>query len=263
MKEIISKDNSLLKYVSKLEREAKFRRQEGRFVAEGLRVCLEAVLSNAQVEYVFVSEDALLKHGEQLKPLLGLECEIYKLSGRAMSAICDTKTPQGVLCVLKTLDIDIDFDTMYNKYIYNRYILLENIQDPSNLGTILRTADALGVSGVIMTEDCCDIYSPKVCRGSMGALYRIPFSIITDAPSFIRKFKEHGCAYAAVVRDGDKLGSFNFSESSLIVIGNEGNGLTGETIAECDRQVTIPMSGNAESLNASIASAILMWEMMK
>ncbi|MGN0452705.1 MAG: TrmH family RNA methyltransferase [Ruminococcus sp.] len=258
MKEITSKDNSSIKYISKLQSSAKFRREEGKFVAEGLRVSLEAVKSSACVDTVLLSEEAISKHYDELLPLLSLGCDVYKVSQKAMSAVCETKTPQGVVCVVKALDNHICSDTINNKYV-----LLENIQDPSNLGTILRTADALGVSGVIMTDDCCDVYSPKVCRGAMGALFRVPFEIVRSAPEFIKNFRHTGKAYAAVVRDAKALSDISFSGNVLIAIGNEGNGLTEATVSACSERVTIPMNGNAESLNAAIAGGILMWEMMK
>lgn len=258
MKEILSKDNKLIKYISKLQSNSKFRREEGCFVAEGLRVCVEAALSNAKVLSVLVTETALNKHQAELKLLLECADEVYLTSDKAMSAACETKSPQGVICVIKTLDNIIDLDTINNKYI-----LLENVQDPSNLGTILRTADALGVSGVIMTSDCCDIYSPKVCRGAMGALYRVPFTIVESASVFINEFNKNGKSFAAVVRNADSVTDADFSSNVLIAIGNEGNGLTEETINACTSKITIKMCNNAESLNAGIAAAILMWEMIK
>ncbi len=258
MKEISSKDNKLIKYISKLQSSSKFRREEKRFIAEGLRVCAEAVLSGADVVSVLVTENALCKHSEALKPLLDSCDDVYLTSEKAMQAACDTQTPQGVVCVIKTLDNNIDLDTINNKYI-----LAENVQDPSNLGTILRTADALGLSGVIMTRDCCDIYSPKVCRGAMGALYRVPFLIIDNAPDFIRDFNKTGTSFAAVVRNAQPVTKCSFEGKCLIAIGNEGNGLTDATADACTVRTTIPMSSNAESLNAAIAAGILMWEMIK
>lgn len=258
MKEISSKDNKLIKYISKLQSSSKFRREEKRFIAEGLRVCAEAVLSGADIVSVLVTENALSKHSEALKPLLDSCDDVYLTSEKAMQAACDTQTPQGVVCVIKTLDNNIDLDTINNKYI-----LAENVQDPSNLGTILRTADALGLSGVIMTRDCCDIYSPKVCRGAMGALYRVPFLIIDNAPEFIRDFNKTGTSFAAVVRNAQPVTKCSFEGKCLIAIGNEGNGLTDSTAEACSFRVTIPMSSNAESLNAAIAAGILMWEMIK
>ncbi len=258
MKEITSKDNKLIKYIAKLQTSAKFRREEGRFVAEGLRVCVEAALSGAKVESLLVTESALNKHEAELSQLLSCAKDVYLASDKAIAAACETKTPQGVICVIKTLDNNIDLDTINNKYI-----LLENVQDPSNLGTVLRTADALGISGVIMTKDCCDVYSPKVCRGAMGALYRVPFAIVDNAPEFIRKFNKNGMSFAAVVRNAEDVAKVDFCGTVLVAIGNEGNGLTEETINVCSERITIKMCNNAESLNASIAAGILMWEMIK
>ncbi len=258
MREISSKDNKIIKYTAKLQSSAKFRREEGCFVSEGLRVCLEAVSSGASIEYVLVTREAIDKYKDTLSPLLECGCEVYVTDKKVMSVACDTQTPQGVVCVLKTLDNNIDFDTINNKYVF-----LENIQDPSNLGTILRTADALGICGVIMTKDCCDIYSPKVCRGAMGALFRVPFMTVDDAVRFISDFNETGTSYAAVVREAESLCDCSFDGKTLIAIGNEGNGLTPETACACHKRVTIPMNGVAESLNAAIAAGILMWEMIK
>ena len=181
MKEITSKDNKIIKYIAKLQSSAKFRREEQRFVAEGLRVCVEAALSNAPIETLLLTESALNKHRAELRPILESDAEVYLTSEKAIAAACDTKSPQGVVCVIKTLDNNIDLDTINNKYI-----LLENVQDPSNLGTVLRTADALGISGVIMTADCCDVYSPKVCRGAMGALFRVPFLLLKVLRSLLK-----------------------------------------------------------------------------
>lgn len=258
MKEITSKDNKLIKYIAKLQTSAKFRREEKRFVAEGLRVCVEAALSGADVESLLVTEYALNKHKDDLKPLMNCAKETYLTSDKAMCAACDTQTPQGVICIIKTLDNNIDLDTINNKYI-----LAENVQDPSNLGTILRTADALGLSGVIMTKDCCDVYSPKVCRGAMGALYRVPFMFVDNAPDFIAEFNKTGVSYAAVVRNADLVTACDFEGNCLIAIGNEGNGLTDACVAACRKRITIPMNSHAESLNAAIAAGILMWEMIK
>ncbi len=258
MREITSKDNGLIKYVIKLQSSSKFRKEEKKFISEGLRVSLEALNGGVEVEAVFLTNEALNKSEIDLKPLLDCGADICVLPQKLMNSISETKTPQGILCLLKTLDNSIVFDTINNKFIF-----LENIQDPSNMGTILRTADALGVDGVIMTEDCCDIYSPKVCRGAMGALFRVPFMTVKDSVCFINEFNKIGHTYAAVVRDGVPLGSFEFKESSLVVIGNEGNGLKEKTVKACKEKITIPMAGVAESLNAAIATGILTWEMMK
>ncbi len=258
MNVISSKDNKLIKYIKKLQQSSKFRREEKRFVSEGLRVCLEAATSGAEIKYLLVTENALNKHGDALKTLIDSASEVYLTGEKAMESACDTQTPQGVICVVKTLDNNIDSDTINNKYI-----MVENVQDPSNLGTILRTADALGINGVIITRDSCDVYSPKVCRGAMGALFRVPMIFIDNPSDFIEKFNQTGTSYAAVVRDAVPVTDIKFEGNSLIVIGNEGNGITDATASVCTHRITIPMSNNAESLNASIAAGILMWEMIK
>ncbi len=258
MREITGKDNKLIKYIAKLQSSSKLRREDRRFVSEGLRVSLEALNGGVEIEAVLLTNEALEKSREALNPLMNSAKEVYLVSQKLMSSLSETKTPQGVLCLLKTLDNNIVFDTINDKYIF-----LENIQDPSNMGTILRTADALGVSGVIMTDDCCDVYSPKVVRGAMGALFRVPFMSVKSSTEFIEEFNKKGTTYAAVVRDGEALGSFSFEDNSLVVVGNEGNGLKPETVALCKKKITIPMQGVAESLNAAIATGILVWEMMK
>ena len=119
------------------------------------------------------------------------------------------------------------------------------------------------LSGVILSADCCDIYNPKVVRGSMGAVFRVPFHICEGIPAFLSQYNGL-CSYAAVVdRDAEKISEISFREPCVTVIGNEGNGLTKETIAACDHRVTIPMKGKAESLNASAAATVIIWEMLR
>ena len=131
------------------------------------------------------------------------------------------------------------------------------------MGTILRTAEAVGIDGIVLSDDCCDIYSPKVVRGSMGAVFRIPFTVVSSIKDFISAHKDI-TSYASVVSgDAEKITDVKFSDSSLLVIGNEGNGVKASTIEACDKKITIPMNGRAESLNASAAAAILIWEMVK
>ena len=165
-----------------------------------------------------------------------------------------------MLCVIKTLDKVTEFDTIKNG---GKFLALENIQDPNNLGTVLRSAEAFGVSGVIMSADCCDIYNPKVVRGSMGAVFRLPFIIAESIPGFLSDNSQL-TSYAAVVdSDAEKITEISFDENSVTVIGNEGNGLKMETVIACDHKITIPMRGKAESLNASTAASIIIWEMIK
>ncbi len=260
MQTLTSKDNPAVKYAVKLRKSARFRREEGRFIAEGMRICLDAVKSGAELDTLFLSEDALKKYPEQCDVLISAADKTLAVSASLFAVLSDTQTPQGALCVIKTLDKSSHFDTIK---ISGKFLALENIQDPNNLGTVLRSAEALGVSGVILSDDCCDVYNPKVVRGSMGAVFRMPFLTVESIPAFLAS--NPGLhSYAAVVDPAAKpVTQVSFTEPCAAVIGNEGNGLRAETVAACTEAVTIPMRGKAESLNASAAATILIWEMIR
>jgi TrmH family RNA methyltransferase len=261
METITSKDNKKIKYIKKLLAFAAYRREEGRFIAEGLRLCGDALLSGADVDTAVFSEAFHNTNAQFVEKVSekGVECLCVRDS--IFSALSDTKTPQGVLFVIKTLDKTLDFDTMKK----NGHILaLECVQDPTNLGTILRSAEALGIDAVVLSRDCCDIYAPKVIRGSMGAVFRLPFMIADDLPAFVRGFNRRGRSYAAVLDRGSRtVQECDFSGLSLCALGNEGNGLSRELIDACSQKLFIPMAGGAESLNVSAAAAIIIWEMMR
>ena len=219
---LTSKDNANIKNTVKLKKSAKFRRQSGFFIAEGLRVCYDAMLSNTQIDTLFVTESAMEKFSEKYNELSDYANKTFVVSSALFSLMSDTETPQGFLCVIKTLDKTIQFDTIKNG---GKFLALDNVQDPNNLGTILRSAEAFGVDGIIMSNDCCDIYSPKVVRGSMGAVFRLPFMMCESIADFLNENKSIN-SYAAVVdSDAQKITDTVFSEPCVTVIGNEGNGL--------------------------------------
>lgn len=261
MELITSKDNKRIKTIKKLISSASFRREEHLFTAEGLRLCDDALKSGVDVDSAYFSEGFAQKHPDFVERTKSVIPSCFLLKNSIFSVLCDTKTPQGVLFVIKTLDKTPDFDKM-NKN--GKVVALDNVQDPTNLGTILRSAEAFGVDLVVLSRDCCDIYAPKVIRGSMGAVFRQPFLIADDLPAFIRSFNEIGTSYAAVLeRDSAPLSECGFSSATLCAVGNEGNGLSDPVIAACSRKVYIPMKGGAESLNVSAAASILIWEMIK
>ena len=141
------------------------------------------------------------------------------------------------------------------------FVLLEDIQDPGNLGTILRTGEGAGIDGVIMTKDTVDIYNPKTIRATMGSIYRVPFLYVESMETVIGKLKEKGIAvYAAHLNGENYYDSFDFTKGSAFLIGNEGNGLKKETADLADSYLKIPMEGKVESLNAAIATSLLMYE---
>lgn len=255
-----SKDNPLIKDTVKLKKSAKHRRKTGTFIAEGLRVCMDAMYSKADVQTLFVTEAAADKNEAEFL-LLRDYCEkVCMVTPEIFAYISDTQTPQGFLCIVKTLDKSCQFDTIKGN---GKMIALDNMQDPNNLGTVLRSAEAFGVSGVILSSDCCDIYNPKVVRGSMGAVFRLPFCICDTVAEFLNE-NPGITSYAAVVEPtAGSVTDFDFNPPCVAVIGNEGNGLKPQTVDACSHKLTIPMKGKAESLNASAAAAILIWEMTK
>lgn len=258
---IKSKDNAKIKYISKLVKDSKFRKSESLFIVEGIRLCDDALKSNVQIEMLLYSEEALKRYSSNIEKYILCANSSYCCSNAIFCGVSDTKTPQGVLFVVKTLDKSPLVDKINDNGIF---LALESIQDPTNMGTILRSAEAFGVDGIILSNDCCDVYSPKVVRGSMGAIFRTNLFIADDFQSFITKFNENGESYACVLSDDSlKLSDVNFSKPCLAVIGNEGNGLSPDVIDVCSDKLFIPMRGKAESLNASVAASIVLWEMSK
>lgn len=263
--DILSKDNAKIKYVKKLISNGNFRKKEKYFIVEGVRLCYDAFLSKVLINEVFYTETAIAKFSDKLKCIIDSSKNAYKVSEEILKSISDTKTPQGIVCVCEKLDKHFSLNTIMNM---GKFIVLENIQDPGNLGTILRTAEALGINFVVMSSDCCDIYNAKVLRGSMGAVFRVNV-IFSDKISDVIRFLQRNNnvkIYAAVPDKSAELITeihFNKEDAVGIAVGNEGNGLSTEVINFCDAKVTIPMLGRAESLNASMAAGILMWEMMR
>lgn len=255
-KAISSKDNSLIKLVSSLQTSAKVRRENGSFVLEGLRICDDASQNGIRFDKLIVSQNALEKFKKEIEIFSKNSAEHYVLPDNLFKKISDTSTPQGIIAVAKILENNKEIDKN------GRYIALENLSDPSNLGAISRTAEALGVTGIIISDNSCDPYSPKVLRASMGTLLRMPLIIFKD---FANEIKNCGLKSYSCVVDSDALdiNSVNFCDGSVVIIGNEANGISDETKKASDEKITIKMSGKAESLNAAIAASIAMWEMMK
>lgn len=266
MEKITSKNNEKIKAAAKLASSPDERRRQGLFIIEGARLCEDAFLSGLSIERVFVTSKALEKYADELSFLEGLDAEIFEISQELASKISDAATAQGVFCVLKTLDKNTNIDRMKHSECAGevKYIALDNIQDPSNLGAICRTAEALGIDGVIVCGGC-DIYNPKALRASMGAFFRLSLFVVDNLMDFLGLCKERGIASYATLPHAEAalLSQVDFSKSSVCVIGNEAVGISPEVIAACSNKVTIPMAGGAESLNAAAAAAIIIWEMVR
>ena len=259
---ISSRDKRKIKETAKLISSTKYRRETGLFVIEGLRLCCDAAGCGVEIDTLFITDDAFERYGDKMTELISTAKEIFSVTEEVFSKISDTSSPQGVLAVCKTPDIELNVDKITSN---GRYVVCENVSDPSNLGAISRTAEALGVNGMIIVGNGCDPFGPKAQRASMGSLLRLPlykFREIKAAYEFL-----HNCSitvYASVVdREAKKVTDVSFGDGSAVVIGNEGNGLTDEAKQICDEQITIPITGRAESFNAAAAAAILLWELIK
>ncbi len=231
------------------------------FFLEGLRLCCDAAENGIKPESVFVTESALEKHSDELGVLLAAGKENFIITDEISDKLSDTKSSQGIFCVCKTLDKFSNIDKINNNGIY---IAVENIQTPDNLGAVARTAEALGLDGMIVSGGC-DIYNPKALRAAMGSLLRLPVFSVADLPSFLEDCNRSGMNTYAAVPDSSAVPVTEMDRTKGIIcaVGNEGNGLTEKTISLCKSKITIPMKGRAESLNASAAACMIMWEMVR
>jgi len=261
MLQIVSRKNEIVKDYIKLTDSSAYRKERSLFTAEGARLCFDAAQSEASIVSVFYTLKAKEKYSKYLEKVIEKAENVYEISQSVADVMSDVKSSQGIFCVCRqkeTYDMKL---LKQNK----KYIAGETIQDPSNLGAFFRTSEALGIDGIILSGDCCDIYSPKVLRASMGAVFRMPVFIFEDFSSQMKELSENGFeTFAAVVsQNAKKITACDFSKGAVAVIGNEGNGLSKEAIDACKYEITIPMNGRAESLNASAAAMIIMWEMSR
>jgi TrmH family RNA methyltransferase len=261
MSEVItSRDNPGVKRLAALLGGKKERSETGLFVAEGLRLSLDALRSGAKIRALYLTERAEERYPECARLRNAAE-KMFWLSEGLAERISDVSSCQGIFMVTEQLDNRVSAVTMKNG---GHYLLLEGIRDPGNLGAILRTADALGVDGVLL-GDCCDLYAPKVVRGSMGGLFRLPIAVWPELSAAVDALKAVGVpVYAAALADHAlEAGQVGFSGGGAILIGNEARGLSPELIKACTASLIIPMAEGANSLNAAVAAAILLWEMRR
>ena len=246
---ITSINNQNIKNIKKLLFSSRYRYKENKFIIEGARICCDAYKNGVEILEIFCTYEAIEKYNVYLKEILEKH-NSFIISKEVMHYISDTESPQGVFCICRMQKRNINFNSIGDKVV-----ILENIQDPSNLGAIVRTAEALGLNDIIMSSDCCDIYNPKVLRGSMGSIFRINHIISNDFNILFFNLKDIGFKIFASVPDDSviNISKVDFSGKIAVCIGNEGNGLKKETISLCSKKITIPMRGKSESLNASSA----------
>ena len=262
MNMITSNDNLLVKEVKRLK-DRKRRESEDVYFIEGSRFVQEALNENVYIERVIFSEQFLNKEeGKEMhRKILEKHFQINYVSDKVFKTLTDTKSPQGILAIIKNIKYEIN-DLI--KYENNFILFLDSIQDPGNMGTIIRTADASGVTLIILSKGCVDVHNPKVLRSTMGSIFRIPICIIEDRTYAIEHLKGRGIKIYASHIDG-KLDLFNANlrGNIALVIGNEANGVCDEIVNRADMCVKIPMVGKVESLNVAVAAGLLMYEVLR
>jgi TrmH family RNA methyltransferase len=254
---ITGSNSEKLKWIRRLNAKAKARREEAAFVLEGRKLFQEtpAALRRA----VFISESFAGQNPEFESAVRNAPYEVEIVADRLFASVCDTKTPQGILTIASFPEWKKE--DLIPSEEPPLLMVLEAVQDPGNVGTILRTAEGAGVTGVVLLEGCADVFSPKVIRATMGSIFRVPFLAgigREELTAFLAK--EHIRSFAAHLNGREYYTEETYREGSAFFIGNEGNGLSNELTAAADALIRIPMAGEVESLNASIAAALLMYE---
>lgn len=258
---ISSKDNEKVKYTKSLLK-TKNRNKENKFIIEGYRILTLAMECNVDLDYVFINEDFEKKkeHLDFINILNNKNVKIYKTTNKIFDELIDTENTQGILAVVGFKNRDID-NNIKNSHKF--VLILDRIQDPGNMGTIIRTADAAGVDAIINLKGCVDIYNPKVIRSTMGSIFDMNIIHSTQEDA-LRVLKNNNFEIvSSFLNTENYYNEVNYKDKVALVIGNEANGVNDELIKESDTLVKIPIYGNAESLNAAISSAILMYEIKK
>lgn len=257
MELIKSKDNNVIKEVKKLK-EKKYRDLSKSFLAEGFRFVEEALKSDFEILYVFISENQQEKYEKSgFENLIKSSTKVYKLTDALFNLICSTETPQGIAAVVKYKNHSVTSTDGF-------YVLVDKVQDPGNIGTIIRTANAAGALGVIVTKGTVDVYNNKTLRATMGSIFKIPIIFEDENFKILNSLKKDG--FKIITSSLDT--KYNFYDVDLkgkviIAVGNEGNGISKEIFELGDISVKIPMPGDAESLNVGVAASIMMFEAVR
>ena len=251
-----------LKEIKTLQRDPKARLKLGLFIVEGIKMFRETPPD--LIEQICLSESFEKEHGREVIARIGREraaaiSEIIPDS--RMEKLSDTRSPQGVLLVVRQMKWEME--AVLNKEA-PLILLLEDVQDPGNVGTILRTADAAGFDGVLLSPDCADVFSPKVLRATMGSIFRVGLAFPRDLPARLAELKSEGFSVLSSQLDGTPFyDRENVGPKLVLIVGNEGNGVSEAVRRVATHHLRLPMRGGAESLNAAIAAGIMMYDLMR
>ena len=271
---VISRQNRRIVQLCKLA-DRKSREETGQFRFDGVKLMCEAIRRGVSLTGVFLRVSDADRVEERMRSLYGcgpeqLSCPVIPVEDSLFDKISLENAPEGVICTANHID------KRHKKYTINKdglpdlpdgpVILMESVRDPVNVGAVIRSAAALGVSCLILSQDCADLYHPRTLRAAMGPLFSMPILRVDDLAGAVRILRERGRVVSAAALDDSavRLGAADMAgKYAAAVIGNEGHGLSDAVIAACDRTVYIPMEADTESLNAGAAAALLMWEMKK
>ena len=269
---LTSRQNATIKWVTSLH-DKKGRRSSRAFIAEGEKLTFEASVAGLPITHVFVSDKKYEALSERISVAfssdLYADTEIIIVTEEVFEKISTEKAPQGIISVIKHLDFFKELDIIYKEDFFlkdgERAIALCSVRDPGNIGSVIRSAVAFGAEHIVLSADSADVYNSKTVRSAMGSLFKVKVTIVRDFASFISAAQANGRkVYAAELSDNAvALNDVEALSTDVFVIGNEGHGIPTEISAACDKSVYIPISTNIESLNASVAAAIFMWEQGK
>jgi len=258
MQVITSKDNEIIKSIKKLK-EKKYRDEENKFLVEGIKMVQEAIQENARISKIVICEDCINDGSieqELLYEIAKHNC-IY-VSKKVFETITDVTTPQGILAVIEKENGEDSIS-----YDEDIIVVLDGIQDPGNLGTILRTLDSVNLKQIILSEKTADPYNPKVVRSTMGAIYRVNMIRSKNIIDTLKNMKKHKYDVVATSLQTDKTIYDIDYKKKVIIIGNEANGVSNEVLELANKKVKIPMLGKTESLNAAVATGIILYEYVR
>ena len=258
MREITSKDNKIFRHALSLKTK-KYRDRYGEYLIEGPNLLKEALKEEIDVEAVFVRPEMTDEEAGIIEEGPELDRKTFILSNRLFDELKDTETSQGIVTVVRKRQ-----DPSPKGRPGGNYVVLDRLQDPGNIGTILRTADAAGFDLAVFMKGTADPFSPKVVRSATGSLFRLPMVFVEDAEELTELVHSAGKRLIATAMDAEKAYyDCDLEKDAAIIIGNEGNGISPELMMRADEKIMIPMAGNTESLNAAVAAGILMYERIR
>ncbi|MTI56466.1 TrmH family RNA methyltransferase [Geosporobacter ferrireducens] len=260
--EIFSAENAVIKHIKQLSRR-KYRDKHKEYMIEGVRILCDALENRQRIKYA-VFCDALYRAagGENLlKQLAEQGVKVYHTTEKLYGEIAETESPQGIMAILPRIEMCLE---QLPKKKNSFYVLLDRIQDPGNLGTIIRTADSAGVDAILLTKGCVDLYNPKTIRATMGSIFHLPIFMLEDSQEGISFLKNNQIKILTTSLDAVSYHyEVDYRQDVVIVVGNEANGVSSTWMDAADALVKIPIPGKAESLNVSVAASIVLYEAVR